>query len=83
MGSYVQSAGSAWLLANTIALTHLAGVSGLNILKAQPLLAVAILTTGAMFFSKYEAIVGNNIVGKSLIITGDILVLLMKGVEIK
>ena len=82
VGSYVQSAGSAGLVANTIALAQLAGVTGLQILKAQPLLVVAIPTTGAMFFYGCGAIVGNNTVGKALITTGDILALPMKGVEI-
>ena len=82
VGSYVQSAGSAGLVANTIALAQLAGVTGLQILKAQPLLVVAIPTTGAMFFYGCGVIVGNNTVGKALITTGDILALPMKGVEI-
>ena len=82
VGSYVQSAGSAGLVANTIALAQLAGVTGLQILKAQPLLVVAIPTTGAMFFYGCGAIVGNNTAGKVLITTGDILALPMKGVEI-
>jgi len=82
IGSYVQSAGSAALVTNTIALAQLAGVTGLQILKAQPLLAVAIPTTGAIFFYGCGAIVGNNIVGKALITTGDLLALPMKGVEI-
>ena len=82
VGSYVQSAGSAGLVANTIALAQLAGVTGLQILKAQPLLVVAIPTTGAMFFYGCGTIVGNNTVGKALITTGDILALPMKGVEI-
>ena len=82
VGSYMQSAGSAGLVANTIALAQLAGVTGLQILKAQPLLVVAIPTTGAMFFYGCGAIVGNNTVGKALITTGDILALPMKGVEI-
>lgn len=82
VGSYMQSAGSAGLVANTIALAQLAGVTGLQILKAQPLLVVAIPTTGAMFFYGCGAIVGNNTAGKVLITTGDILALPMKGVEI-
>lgn len=82
VGSYMQSAGSAGLVARTIALAQLAGVTGLQILKAQPLLVVAIPTTGAMFFYGCGAIVGSNTVGKALITTGDILALPMKGVEI-
>jgi len=82
VGSYLQSAGSAGFVANTLALAKVAGVSGFQILKAQPYLAVAIPTTGAMFFYGCGAIVGNNTFGKVLITTGDALALPMKGVEI-
>ena len=82
VGSYLQSAGSAGLVANPLAAAKLAGVNGLQILQAQPFLAVAIPTTGAMFFYGCGAIVGNNTVGKALITTGDVLALPMKGVEI-
>jgi uncharacterized membrane protein (UPF0136 family) len=82
VGSYLQSAGSAGLVANTLVLAKLAGVSGLQILKAQPMLAVAIPTTGAIFFYGCGAIVGNNAFGKTLVTTGDILAFPMKGVEI-
>ena len=82
VGSYLQSAGSAGFVANTLALAKVAGVSGLQILKAQPYLAVAIPTTGAMFFYGCGAIVGNNTFGKALITAGDALALPMKGVEI-
>jgi uncharacterized membrane protein (UPF0136 family) len=67
VGSYLQSAGSAGLVANTLVLAKLAGVSGLQILKAQPILAVAIPTTGAIFFYGCGAIVGNNAFGKTLV----------------
>ena len=82
MGSYLQSAWSAGLVANTLALAKVAGATGAEILKAQPFLAVAIPTTGAMFFYGCGAIVGNTKVGKALITTGDALALPMKGVEI-
>ena len=82
IGSYLQSAGSAGFVANTLALAKVAGVSGLQVLKAQPYLAVAIPTTGAMFFYGVGAIVGNNGFGKALITAGDALALPMKGVEI-
>jgi len=82
VGSYLQSAGSAGLVANTLGLAKLAGVSGLQILKAQPILAVAIPTTGAIFFYGCGAIVGNNAFGKALVTTGDVLAFPMKGVEI-
>jgi hypothetical protein len=82
VGSYLQSAGSADLVANTIGLSKLAGVSGLQILKAQPIMVVAILMTGALFFYGCGTIVGNNLVGKVLITAGDALALPIKGVEI-
>lgn len=82
VGSYLQSAGSAGVGANSLALAKLAGVSGLEVLKAQPILAVAIPTTGAMFFYGCATLAGNNTVGKVLTSTGDILALPMKGVEI-
>jgi len=81
-GSYIQSAGSAGLVANTLALARLAGVSGVQVLKAQPMLAIAIPTTGAMFFYGCAAIVGNNTIGKVCTSAGDVLALPMKGVEV-
>lgn len=82
VGSYIQSAGSAGLVTRTVALAKLAGVSGLQILRAQPALAIAIPTTGAMFFYGCGAVVGNNTIGKALVTTGDVLALPMKGVEL-
>jgi hypothetical protein len=82
VGSYLQSAGSAGLMVNTLALAKSAGVSGLQILKAQLILAVAIPTTGAIFFYRCAAIVGNNAFVKSLVTTGDILAFSIKDVEI-
>ena len=82
VGSYLQSAGSAGFVAKTLSLAQLAGVNGLQILQAQPYLAVAIPTTGAMFFYGCGAIIGNNQFGKAFVTTGDVLALPMKGVEI-
>lgn len=82
VGSYLQSAGSAGILANTLALAKLGGISGVKILQAQPYLAIAIPTTGALFFYGCGVIVGNNTIGKVLVTTGDALSLPMKGVEI-
>ena len=81
-GSYLQSAGSAGLVCQTLALARLAGVSGLQILKAQPALVVAIPTTGAMFFYGCGAVFGNTVIGKVFVTTGDVLALPMKGVEV-
>jgi hypothetical protein len=80
--SYLQSAGSAGLVANIFALAKLTGVSGLQILKAQPILVVAISTTGAIFFYGCGAIIGDNTVGKVFVTAGDVLAVPMKGVEI-
>ena len=82
VGSYLQSAGSAGLVSRTLALAELAGVSGLQILQAQPALAIAIPTTGAMFFYGCGAIAGNNPVGKVFVTTGDACAIPMKGAEI-
>jgi len=82
VGSYLQSAGSARLVANTLVPAKVAVVNGLQILKAQPFLAVAILTTGVMLFFRCGAIVGNNTVGKGLVTIGDALAIPMKAVEI-
>lgn len=63
-------------------MAKLAGVNGIQILKAQPILSVAIPTTGAIFFYGVGTIVGNNPVGKTFITAGDVCALPMKGVEI-
>ena len=81
-GSYLQSAGSAGLVCQTLALARLAGGNGLQILQAQPALAIAIPTTGAMFFYGCGAVFGNNVIGKVFVTTGDVLALPMKGVEV-
>jgi len=82
LGSYLQSAGSASVVVKTLGLAKLAGVTGLQILRAQPILVVAIPTTGAIFFYGCGAIVGNNAIGKALVTTGEVLAIPMKGVEI-
>jgi hypothetical protein len=82
LGSYIQSAGSAGLVMRTVGMARLAGVSGLQVLRAQPLLAIAIPATGSIFLYGCAAIVGNNPVGKALTTTADILALPMKGIEI-
>ena len=81
VGSYLQSAGSAALVSQTLALAKLAGVSGLQILQSQPALLFAIPTTGALFFYGCGAIAGNTTIGKVLVTTGDALALPMRGVE--
>ena len=82
INSYLQSVGSAGLVTQTLRLAKSAGVSDLWILQTEYAFAVAIPTTGAMLFYGYVAIIGNNIIGKGFIITGDVLALLMKSVEI-
>ena len=82
VGSYVQSAGSAGLVAHTMTLAKLAGASGIQILKSQPALVIALPFTGAMFFYGCGAIAGNNTIGKYLTTAGDVLALPMKAVEL-
>ena len=82
VGAQLQSAGSAGLVANNIGLARLAGINGLQILQAQPILALAIPTTGAIFFYGCGAIAGENPVGKILITAGDALALPMRGTEV-
>lgn len=81
-GFYLQAVGSAGLVAKTIGIAKLAGVSGLQILKAQPALAVAIPTTGAIFFYGCGLVAGNSTIGKAFVTTGDAFALPMKGIEI-
>lgn len=52
---------------NTIGLARLAGVSGLSIFQAQPMLFFAVPTLGFMFFQSCGAIAGNNVLGKMFI----------------
>jgi hypothetical protein len=64
-GSYLQLVvGSYKLTPNIVVMAKLAEVNGLQILKVQPFLAVAILTTGAVFFYRCVAIVMENIAEK-------------------
>lgn len=69
-------------MVRTLGLAKLAGVNGLQILKSQPLLAITIPTTGAMFFYGCGAIFENNTIGKVFTTTADVLALPMKGVEL-
>ena len=80
VGLYLQSAGSAGVVAQTLPLAKLAGVRDLQILKGQPYLAVAILTTGALFFYKCRAVAGNNAIRKILVTTADTLALPPKSI---
>lgn len=82
VGSYLQSASSAVLVTRTLAYARLAGVNGLRVLKAEPMLAIALPTTGAIFFYGCAAIAGNHTVGRVCASTGDICATPMKGVEI-
>jgi len=60
VGSYVESARCTRLVSNTIALSKLAGVTGLKILKAQAFLIVSIPTKNAILFYGCGVIVVNN-----------------------
>ena len=82
VGSYLQSAGSAGLVTRTLGIAKLAGVSGWKMLQAQPALAIAIPTTGAIFFYRCGAIARNTTIGKALVTTSDVLAFPMTGVEL-
>jgi len=59
-----------------------AGVSGLQALNAQPALAVAVPTMGAIFFYGCALVTGNSTVGRVCTTAGDICAFPMKGVEL-
>lgn len=82
VGSYLQSVGSAGLICETLPLARLAGVNGLQILQAQPALAIALPTAGAIFFYGCGALFRSNTIGKVCVTTADVLALPMKGVEV-
>lgn len=82
IGSTLQSGGSALLVTRTLAMAKIVGGNGLQLLRSQPALAIALPTTGAIFFYGCGAIVGDNVVGKILVTTGDVLALPMKGCEL-
>jgi len=65
-----------------LALSQIAVISALKILKDQFYLTIAISTTGAMFFYGCGAITGNNAIGKARVSTGDTIALPIKGVGI-
>lgn len=50
VSTFVQTAGSATMVPIILSLAKMAGVSGLQVIKAQPLLLIALPTLGAMFF---------------------------------
>lgn len=82
VGTFAQTAGSASMTARTLVMAKAAGVTGLNIIKAQPLLVIALPTVGAMFFHGCGQIIGNNTVGRSFNTIGNILNLPMTFTEI-
>lgn len=84
MGSYIQPAGSTEIVAYTVytvGLAKLAEANGLQVLKAQWILAIAISTTRAIFFYECATITGNSRIKKIITSTRDILALPMKGTE--
>ena len=78
----MQSAGSARLVSQTLALAKLAGVSGFQTLRAQPALVIAIPTISAMFFYGCGAVFENSTIRKFFFITGDVLAIPIKSFEI-
>jgi hypothetical protein len=73
VGTFAQTAGTASMVARTISLAQAAGVSGIKILRAQPLMLVAVPTVGAMFFHGCGTLIGNNTVGRTCNTIGNIL----------
>lgn len=78
IGTFAQTAGSASMVARTVTMAKVAGVSGLKVVKAQPLLVVALPTVGAMFFYGCGTIVGNNTIGRTCNTIGNVLNLPMR-----
>lgn len=72
-GTFTQTAGSATMVSRTITMAKAAGVTGLNIIKAQPLMVITLPTLGGMFFHGCGALAGNNTVGRTCNTIGNIL----------
>jgi len=73
VGTFIQTAGSAAMVAKTMSIAKMAGVTGLQIIKAQPLVVVALPTVGAIFFHGCGSIIGNNTVGRTFNTIGNVL----------
>jgi hypothetical protein len=82
LGTFAQTAGAASMLSRTLAFSKAAGVGGLIIIQAQPLILVALPSVGAMFFHGCGTLLGNTTYGRTCNTVGNILNLPMAGVEL-
>jgi len=82
IGTYLQTAGSATMVARTVSFAKMAGVSGLKILQTQPLLLITLPTVGAMFFHGCGSLAGNTTVGRTFNTIGNTLNLPMSYAEL-
>lgn len=73
IGTFVQTSGSMWIIARTRAMAKSGGMMGLNIIKSQPLIVIAIPTVGVLFFHVCGQLAGNNKVGPTCNIIDNIL----------
>lgn len=73
IGTFAQTAGPATMLSRTIIMSKAAGVSGLSLIKAQPLMLIVVPTVGAMFFHGCGALSGNTTVGRTCNTIGNVL----------
>lgn len=82
VGGYLQAGGPSIMLMRTSAMAKAAGVTGLDIIRAQPFLVVALPTVGALFFHGCGSLAGDtNIVGRTCNTLGNILNLPMAFTE--
>ena len=83
LNSYIQSGGSAILVSRTLSSARLAGVSGLQVFNAQPLMYVSLPLLGSMFCYGCATLFANNtMVAKFFNTGGDVLALPMKCLEV-
>lgn len=82
VATFMQVAGSATLVAKTISMAKLAGVSELKIIQAQPFLITTLPIVGAMFFHGCGAIAENNTIGRTCTSIGNGLNMLMAYFEL-
>ena len=82
IGTYLQTAGSATMVARTVSFAKMAGVSGLKIIQTQPLLLITLPTVGAMFFHGCGSLTGNTTIGRTFKTIGNILNLPMSYAEL-
>ncbi len=62
VGTVSQTSGSTFLTVKTLIMSKTAGVTGAKLFLGQPFLAIALPTTGAIFFHMCAQVAGNNTV---------------------